>query len=521
MALAAAPPVPRERLVPLIVAVALFMENMDSTVIATSLPAIAADLGESPIALKLALTSYLLSLAVFIPASGWTADRFGARTVFRLAIAVFTVGSIACGFADSLAGLVAARVLQGLGGAMMTPVGRLLLVRSIDKRALVDAMAWFTVPALIGPVVGPPLGGWITTAFAWQWVFWINVPIGLLGILLVTRYIEDVREPDPGPFDTIGLRAVGPRCRRARLRPVGGGAGDPARRLGRGHPRRRRGGGRALCPPRPAHAAARSSTSVCWRFRPSARASSAASWCGWGSAPSRSCCRLMLQLGFGLTPLQSGLITFAAAVGALGMKTVAGPILRRFGYRTVLAVNALLCAGSIAVCALFEASTPYAVMIAILVAGGFARSLQFTSINTLAFADIERARMSAATSLSSVGQQVSLSTGVAVGALVLETLLHWRADTVLRVGRFPRRVPRGVADRRGLGAGVPAAQARRRRRPDRARCRRTAPRSNCRRTRSPAAAEAAALRPDQTRVTCPRSAARRWRRSGRWSACRR
>src|SRR5712672_4189118 len=159
----------RERLVPLIVATALFMENMDATVISTSLPAIAVDIGTSPLTLKLAITSYLLSLAVFIPASGWTADRFGARLVFSIAIAVFMVGSIGCALSGSVTDFVIARILQGFGGAMMTPVGRLVLLRSIDKSALVNAMAWVTVPALVGPVIGPPLGGFITTYFSWHW----------------------------------------------------------------------------------------------------------------------------------------------------------------------------------------------------------------------------------------------------------------------------------------------------------------------------------------------------------------
>src|ERR1700742_3076302 len=168
----------RERLVPLIVAVALFMENMDSTVIATSLPAIAADIGTNPLALKLAVTSYLLSLAIFIPASGWTADRFGARTVFRAAIAVFVLGSIGCALSGSLTDFVIARIVQGMGGAMMTPVGRLVLVRSIDRRELVNAMAWVSIPAMIGPLMGPPLGGFITTYASWHWIFLINVPMG-------------------------------------------------------------------------------------------------------------------------------------------------------------------------------------------------------------------------------------------------------------------------------------------------------------------------------------------------------
>src|SRR5215470_17202973 len=174
----------KQRLIPLIVATALFMENMDSTVIATSLPAIAADIGTSPLTLKLAITSYLLSLAVFIPASGWTADRFGARLVF-------------------------ARILQGMGGAMMTPVGRLVLLRSIDKRTLVNAMAWVTVPALIGPVVGPPLGGFITTYFSWHWIFLINIPIGLLGIFLAIKYIDPIKSTDPERFDLYGLVLAG------------------------------------------------------------------------------------------------------------------------------------------------------------------------------------------------------------------------------------------------------------------------------------------------------------------------
>ena len=160
----------RDRTIPLIIAVALFMENMDSTIIATSLPAIAADIGANPLALKLAVTSYLLSLAVFIPASGWTADRFGARTVFRAAIAVFVVGSLGCALASSIEGFVIARIVQGMGGAMMTPVGRLVLVRSIDKRNLVDAMAWVTMPALVGPIIGPPVGGFITTYATWHWI---------------------------------------------------------------------------------------------------------------------------------------------------------------------------------------------------------------------------------------------------------------------------------------------------------------------------------------------------------------
>src|SRR2546426_131311 len=197
------------RIVPLIVAVALFMENMDSTVIATSLPAIAADIGTSPLALRLAITSYLLSLAVFLPVSGWTADRFGARTVFRGAIVVFMLGSIGCALSGSLTQFVLARMLEGMGGAMMTPVGRLILVRSVDKRELINAMVWVTLPALVGPLIGPPLGGFITTFISWHWIFLINIPIGLAGIVLATIFIEDVRAQTPDPFDPLGAVLAG------------------------------------------------------------------------------------------------------------------------------------------------------------------------------------------------------------------------------------------------------------------------------------------------------------------------
>ncbi len=193
----------------LTVACALFMENLDSTVIATSLPAIAQDLHEDPISLKLALTSYLVSLAIFIPASGWAADRFGARKIFRIAILLFTFGSILCGMAASLPGFIGARVIQGLGGAMMVPVGRLVLLRSVERSELVNALSYLTVPALLGPVAGPLLGGFITTYFHWRWIFWINVPIGAVGILLATLFVEDVAGEGAWPLDVTGFLLCG------------------------------------------------------------------------------------------------------------------------------------------------------------------------------------------------------------------------------------------------------------------------------------------------------------------------
>ncbi|MGH8750892.1 MAG: MFS transporter, partial [Burkholderiales bacterium] len=200
---------PRVILIPLIVACALFMENMDSTVIATSLPAIAKDIGENPLALKLALTSYLVSLAVFIPVSGWLADRYGSRTVFAIAIAVFMGGSLLCAASSTLPAFVGARFLQGMGGAMMVPVGRLVLLRSVPRSELVAMLNYLTVPALLGPVIGPPLGGMITLYFHWRWIFLINVPISIIGLFLVLRHIPNLRETAMPPLDVRGFMLTG------------------------------------------------------------------------------------------------------------------------------------------------------------------------------------------------------------------------------------------------------------------------------------------------------------------------
>lgn len=424
-----------DRLVPLIIAVALFMENMDATIIATSLPAIAADIGTNPLALKLAVTSYLLSLAVFIPASGWTADRFGARTVFRAAIAIFVIGSIGCAFASSLSGFVAARILQGMGGAMMTPVGRLVLVRSIDKHKLVDAMAWVTMPALVGPIIGPPVGGFITTYATWHWIFLINVPIGLIGILLATRYIEDVRIEGLERFDLAGavLAGLGIAGLAFGLSVAGLGLIPPgivAGLIASGsifliayaiHARRT---------PRPVldFALVRIAT-----FRANVVGGSLFRL---GIGALSFLLPLLLQLGFDYTPLESGLVTFTSAVGAFTMKTFAARIIRRFGFRRILIVNALISSTFTAACAAFTPSTPFAFMIAVLLIGGFFRSLQFTATNTIAYADVEPRRMSRATSLVSVAQQLSIAAGVAVGALCVELSVTFKGGTIITAADF-------------------------------------------------------------------------------------
>jgi EmrB/QacA subfamily drug resistance transporter len=424
-----------DRLVPLIVAVALFMENMDSTIIATSLPAIAADIGANPLALKLAVTSYLLSLAVFIPASGWTADRFGARTVFRAAIATFVIGSIGCALANSLPSFVVARIVQGMGGAMMTPVGRLVLVRSIDKHRLVDAMAWVTMPALVGPIIGPPVGGFITTYASWHWIFLINVPIGLIGILLATRFIEDVRAENLERFDLAGMMLAGASVAGLAfgLSVVGLGLVPPLVVAGL------IASGAIFTAAYVLHA--RSTPAPVLDFSlvriPTFRANVVSgSLFRLGIGALAFLLPLMLQLGFNYTPLQSGLVTFTAAVGAFTMKSVAARIIRRFGFRRILIANALLSSAFTAACGLFTPQTPFEVMIGVLLVGGFFRSLQFTATNTIAYADVDARRISRATPLVSVAQQLSIAAGVAVGALAVEMTVQFKGGGAITADDF-------------------------------------------------------------------------------------
>lgn len=423
------------RVVPMIVASGLFMQNLDSTVIATALPVIARSMGEDPLRLNLAITSYLLSLAVFIPLSGWTADRFGASKVFRLAIVVFTLGSVACGFADTLYELVAARVTQGMGGAMMVPVARLLLLKTVPKSELVSAMAYLTVPALIGPVVGPPLGGFIVTFFSWHWIFFINVPIGLLGIALVTWLVKDVREDDPGPLDLRGfvLSGVALAGLVVGLETIGRGA-IPAWAPGALLVGGLLLGGVYLMHMRRVAAPIVDLTLLAIPTFRSAIIGSFVFRIGVGALP--FLLPMLFQVAFGLSPLSSGLLTFASAAGAMAMKFTAGPIIRAFGFRRVLLGNIGISSLFLLLYGLFTPETSHLVVFAALLAGGFFRSLQFTATNTLAFADVPPARMSRATSLSGMIQQLSLSAGVAFGALVLHLSMTARGATELTTEDF-------------------------------------------------------------------------------------
>ncbi|WP_372012513.1 MFS transporter [Pseudoxanthomonas sp. 10H] len=406
-----------QRLLPLIVATALFIENMDSTAIATSLPQIAADLGTEPIALKLALTTYLLALAVFIPVSGWIADRFGARRTFVAAIAVFLLGSLGCAASEGLGTLVAGRFVQGVGGAMMVPVGRLVLLRTIDKAELVRALSWLTVPAMLGPMLGPVLGGAITTYAHWRFIFLINLPMGALGMWLAWRHIPELRQV-VGPLDLrgFGLSAGGLALAMFGLSAVGRGLVPAPVVAGcvivgvlmllgyvqhaRHHP----------------HPLLRLDLFRIPTFRAGVLGGSLFR-IGIGATP--FLLPLMLQLGFGLNPLQSGLVTFTSTAGAMLMKTLAPRILHATGFRPVLVWNGLVAALAMCVFGLFRADTPYVVMVAVLLCSGLLRSLQFTSINAIAYADIDQASMSQASSLAAMAQQVALALGVTIGGYAL------------------------------------------------------------------------------------------------------
>lgn len=410
----------RMRRTAIIIAVALFMQSLDSTVVTTALPVMSRSFHVDPLYMSVAITSYLISLSVFIPASGWVADRFGARQVFRIAVIIFTLGSMLCGISPDLLSLVAARVLQGLGGAMMVPVGRLLLLRSISRAQMVSAMAWLMIPSLLGPVIGPPLGGLIVSTISWRWIFFINVPIGLIGVVAVSLFIPDTREEGRGgKLDSIGIILSGLAMA---LLMIG------METIGRGLVSVYWSilafiGGFVACGFYALHA--RYETNPVLDFSLMRIPTFSVSVLSGslfrvaiGAMP--FLLPMMLQLGFGESPFTSGLITFSAAAGALLMKTTARPILARFGFRAVLIWNGVIAASSVSVCALFNPGWPVWVMDILLFSTGFFRSLQFTAYNSIAYGDIPRTRMSAATTLYSTIQQISLTLGIVVGAATLE-----------------------------------------------------------------------------------------------------
>ena len=407
------------RIVPLILAFALFMEQMDSTVISTALPAIAADIGTSPIALKLALTAYIVALAIFIPLSGWMADRFGIKKVFTWAILVFILGSVLCAGAFSLSSFVGARFLQGMGGSMMTPLARLILVRGTGKRELVDALAWLTMPALLGPMIGAPLGGFITTYVSWHWIFLINVPIGLAGIAATLRYLPMLESHAPGRLDVKGFLLSGIAAAGVvfgmsvislpALPPIVGIAAVLA-------------GVFAACAyVRHARRTDAPVLQLTLLRKPILRAtliSSALFRIGAGSTP--FLLPLLLQLSFGMNPFQSGMITFVSVIGAISVKLAAAAAFARYGFRTALIVNALATSATLLAMAGLTKETPLIVLYVLLFTTGFTRSLFYTGLHAMSYSEIEPPEMAQATVLNSTVQQLSLATGIALAGAVLE-----------------------------------------------------------------------------------------------------
>ncbi len=404
--------------IPLVVACGMFMSQLDSTIIATSIPQMAETLHASPLQLNVAITSYLVSLAVFIPISGWSADRFGARRVFCCALALFTAGSMLCGSATSLLMLVAFRVLQGFGGAMMTPVGRLILIRSFPKNQLITAMSYASIPALIGPTIGPLVGGFLTTYVSWRWIFYINLPIGLLGIALALRSIGNFSTPRPPPFDFRGFFMVGAGLG---LLAVG------IEYLGRHILSATFLAAFFIAAVSILALYVRHTTRVAepvldlrlFRMHSFRTATISGGLCRFAIGAVPFLLPLLLQVGFGLDPLHSGLLTFVTSIGAMLNKTVVRAVLKRLGFRRLLAYNSVLLGVMICGIALFRANTPHLIMWIYLMLYGFSRSVQFTSVNALSYSELSPTIMSKGTSIVSVAQQLSMSFGVAIGATLL------------------------------------------------------------------------------------------------------
>jgi EmrB/QacA subfamily drug resistance transporter len=409
-------------LIPLVVGCAFLMEGLDSTMIAVAIPDMAKSLGASPLRLNLVITTYLLSLAVFIPVSGWIADRLGTRIVFCTAIAIFAVGSALCGLSTSLPMMLVMRVVQGFGGAMMTPVGRLILLRSFPRSDLVSAMNWMTIPAMIGPTVGPIIGGFLTTYFSWRAIFYLNLPIGLAGVVFALWLIQDFRAPAPTRFDLRGffIAGLGLALFEFAIENVGRPM-IPGRVLGTGffvaafsilllygwHARR--------------HADPILDLRLL-RIRTFRIGTVTGSVCRMGLDAVPFLLPLLFQVGFGLTPLQSGLLTFSSSLGAMLVRTLAGIFLRFFGFRRLLAGNACLAAAVTAGCGLLRADTPVWLVVFFVLLSGCVRSIQYLGLNTISYADVPAPVLSKSTSIGGVAQQLARGFGVAVGAALLAVI---------------------------------------------------------------------------------------------------
>ncbi len=404
------------RMLPWLVAVAFFMESLDTTILNTALPAMAAALHVAPLSMKSVLTSYTLSLAVFIPVSGWVADRFGTRVIFSSAIGLFTLGSVLCGLSSDLHVLVACRILQGCGGALMVPVGRLTMVRAFPKSDLVGAMSFVAIPALVGPMLGPLAGGLIVGLSHWRLIFFINLPIGLVGLFLVYRHLPDYRADKTDPLDWAGLFLFGSGV--ALLSYVLEVFGEHtlgalpvtallvlALALLAAYVRHAR---------RAAHPLLRL---VLLRIRTFRAAVSGGFVTRLGIGGMPFLLPLLYQVGLGFSPIQSGLLILPQSVTAISLKLTMPKILTRFGYRRVLVTNTVLLGLLIGAFARVDSRTPIWLICLQAMAFGFLSSLQFTSMNTLVYADVTETDTSMASTIASTLQQMSVSFGVAAASL--------------------------------------------------------------------------------------------------------
>jgi EmrB/QacA subfamily drug resistance transporter len=421
------------RIIPLIVACPLFLQNLDTSVMATALPSIARSLDVETLHLNLAITCYLLSLALFLPASGWLSERFGPKRVFCGAILFFTLGSALCGASQSLSELVLFRIIQGIGGALMVPVARLILLRSIPPARMVSAMIWFTVPGGIGRMAGPLFGGAIVTVMSWRWIFLVNIPFGLLGIALAMKYVEERREPSNQSRDLVGFALTA-------LTLVGlvGGLETAGRDLvpdwvtiamlvagtagGYGYHRHSQRNPDPLID---------MSTLRYTTFRASVL----------GGMPLRIAVGaspfmlpLMLQLGFGLSALTSGLLTVATAIGALCTRTVMATALRTIGFRRLLIGATFLTSLSYMAYGQFSPTTSHVMIFCTLLIGGLFNSLGMVGLNTLGYSEIPKPKMSHATTLATMAQQLSISLGVAIGASLLSLTAWARGHDIAHLG---------------------------------------------------------------------------------------
>lgn len=413
----------RTHWIALLVAVTFFMENLDATVIATALPQMAQDFSVSVIAMNVGISAYLLAVAVFIPLSGWLADRFGARRIFAAAIVLFTFASLLCGISDSLPMFTFSRVLQGIGGALMVPVGRLLVLRITSKQDLVKMIAFITWPGLIAPVLGPPLGGLIVSLGHWPWIFWLNIPLGFLALIATFWLIPPGISGQPGRFDLRGflLTAIACAALITGLEWLGQGAllhGALLLLLG------------GIC------------TWQAWRHGQQSDSPmlpldtlTIATFRSTllGGSLFRAAINaipfllpLMFQVSFGLSAIEAGVLVLWVFAGNLAMKPFTTAVMRRWGFRRVLLVNGVLSTAAIAVCAFITPELPYPLLALVLFIGGMSRSMQFTCYNSLGFADVPSPQMSAASTLFSMFFQFSQAAGVAFAALALRASMTWQ-----------------------------------------------------------------------------------------------